>query len=368
MNKDEIQAEALEAIGDSLKSGVEISMGVGKCVLGLKHMNKYYHDTVQYLVLAPRTKIFTSWQDDARDFGFEHLEPHIEYSTYRSLNKLNPYNYDVVYLDECHSLKETHQAWLEAFEARGGRILGLTGTYPVRKNTEKGKMCNRFCPKVYEYLTDDAVEDDILNDYRIFVHKLYLNGAPTIEVKMKNGGSFKTSEVRNYAYWNDRLEAAVTPKQEQIARIQRMKALQKMPSKVDYAKKLLGMQSKKTLVFANTKEQANTLCPHRVYSGMAKGVAEQNLEAFKLGEIMQLSAVDQLSEGVTVPDLEVGIILHAYANNRKAAQKLGRFLRLNPDQIATLHILCYYNSVDKDWVESALESFDQTKIQWVDPI
>ena len=368
MNKDEIQAEALEAIGDSLKCGVEISMGVGKCVLGLKHMSQYYNDTVSYLVVAPRKTIITSWQDDARGFGFEYLLPHIEFSMYRSLLKLDPRNYDVIYLDECHSLKETHQAWLEAFEANGGRILGLTGTYPVQKSTEKGKMCNRFCPKVYEYLTDDAVDDDILNDYRIFVHKLYLNGAPTIEVNMKNGKSFKTSEVRNYAYWNDRLEAANTPKQEQIARIQRMKALQKMPSKVDYAQKLFNMQQRKTLVFANTKEQANQLCQHRVYSGMPKGVAEQNLEMFKSGEIMKLSAVDQLSEGISIPNLEIGIILHAYANNRKTAQKLGRFLRLNPDQIATIHILCYENSVDKYWVESALEAFDQTKIKWIDAI
>ena len=368
MNKDEIQAEALEAIGNSQQCGVEISMGVGKCVLGLKHMDQRYTDVASFLVLAPRTSIFTSWEDDARDFGFEHMLPHIQFSTYRSLTKLNPHVYDVVYLDECHSLKESHEAWLDEFVLQGGTILGLTGTYPVHKNTEKGKMCNKFCPKVYEYLTDDAVGDDILNDYRIFVHKLWLNGQPTIEVKMKKGGSFKTSEVRNYGYWNDRLEAAITPKQEQIARIQRMKALQKMPSKVDYAKKLLAMQTKKTLVFANTKTQADDLCPQRVYSGMAKGVAEENLNAFKTGSIMKLSAVDQLSEGVTVPDLEVGIILHSYSNNRKAAQKLGRFLRLNPDQIATVHILCYINSVDQQWVENAIAGFDQTKIEWIDPI
>lgn len=368
MTRDEIQAEALVHLADLPKAAVEISMGVGKCVLSWKHMSKFYTDVSSYLVAAPRRSIFQSWLDDARDYGFEYLLDHTEFVTYRSLNKKDPRAYDVVYLDECHSLKYTHKEWLEAFEANGGKIIGLTGTYPNRKSTEKGEMCNQFCPKVYEYHTDDAVDDSILNDYRIYVHKLYLNGAPTIPVKMRNGGEFMTSEVRNYQYWGDRLDNATTAKQEQIARIQRMKALQAMPSKVEYAKRLLSMQTTKTLVFANTKAQADELCQHRVYSGMPKGVAEGNLEAFKSDNITKLSAVDQLSEGVTVPRLKTGIILHSYANNRKASQKIGRFLRLNPDEVATIHILCYMNTVDEEWVKSALVNFDDSKITWVHPI
>jgi superfamily II DNA or RNA helicase len=363
--KDQIQDEAQSEIGDLQLSGVEISMGVGKCYLGVKHMAKNYHETAKFMVVAPKKTIFKSWQDDITEFNYQGLLPHIEFSTYRSLTK-HALDYDVIYLDECHSLKESHEAWLDAYVEQGGIILGLTGTYPIRKNTEKGKMCNKFCPKVYEYLTDDAVDDKILNDYKIFVHMLYLDGAPTIPVKTKKGGEFMTTEVKSYQYWNTRLDAASTPKSEQIARIQRMKALQGFPSKERYARKLLGRVTKKTLVFANTQAQADRLCVHSVHSKNKK--SDENLQLFKDGEILKLSAVDQLSEGVSIPDLETGIIMHSYANNRKAAQKIGRFLRLSLDKVATVHVLCYMNSVDKDWVESALESFDQSKIQWIHPI
>ena len=78
-----------------------------------------------------------------------------------------------------------------------------------------------------------------------------------------------------------------------------------------------------------------------------------------------LSSVLQLSEGITIPNLEFGIIMHAYGNERKTAQRIGRLLRLNPDKVATCHILCYENTVDERWVKNALKSFDQTKIKTI---
>lgn len=267
---------------------------------------------------------------------------------------------------ECHSLKNSHKPWLLAFEKKGGKIVGLTGTYPVYKNTEKGQMCHYFCPKVYEYTTDEAIDDDILNDYKIYVHQLYLDGAPTIPVKTKVGETFLTSEVKSYQYWDQRIYAANNPAEQQLVRIQRMKALQTFPSKERYAAKLMSKVTKKTLLFANTQEQADRLCKHSVHSNNKQ--SDENLKLFKDGTILKLSAVEQLSEGITIPNLETGVIMHAYANNKKASQKIGRLLRLNPNEQATIHILCYINSVDKEWVTSALAHLDQSKIEWIHPI
>ena len=70
--------------------------------------------------------------------------------------------------------------------------------------------------------------------------------------------------------------------------------------------------------------------------------------------------------GHSIPNLRVGIIWHAFGNERKAAQRIGRLLRLNPDQTATVHLLMYQDTVDEQWVTQALESFDPTKISYVD--
>ena len=171
--KDQIQAEAIAALGNKSRAGVEISMGVGKTRIGLTHMASNYTDYSKFLVVAPRKSIIESWTDELSKANMSYLNDHITYSTYRSLTK-QELDYDVIYLDECHSLKASHNKWLIQYVKQGGRIIGLTGTYPTRTTSEKGKMCNYYCPKVYEYLTEDAVSDNILNDYEIYIHELNL--------------------------------------------------------------------------------------------------------------------------------------------------------------------------------------------------
>jgi superfamily II DNA or RNA helicase len=58
--------------------------------------------------------------------------------------------------------------------------------------------------------------------------------------------------------------------------------------------------------------------------------------------------------------------LHAYGNERKSAQRIGRLLRLNPDETATIHILCYMGTIDEKWVKESLEGYDENKITWKD--
>ena len=74
----------------------------------------------------------------------------------------------------------------------------------------------------------------------------------------------------------------------------------------------------------------------------------------------------QLNEGINIPELRQGIIMHAYGNERKSAQRIGRLLRLNPDEKAIIHILCYKHTIDEKWVKTALEGLDASKIEWKD--
>ena len=358
--KDKIQAEALLAIGTNQLAGVEVSMGVGKTRLGLKHMADNYTDITKYLVVASKLSIFDSWKTEAENSGYGYLLEHIDFSTYRSLNKQN-LDYDIIYLDECHNLKNNHDWYLTNAVLNEVRIVGFTGTYPIYSNSEKGRMVNKFCPKVYVYKTDQAIDDSILNDYKIYIHHIHLDTEKNITKKTKAGKTFMTSEASEYAYWSKRVKFATTNKESQITAIQRMRCLKDSHSKIKYAKKLLKVLNEKTIVFASTTVQADSLCKHSYHSKNKE--SKENLENFKAGVITKLSAVEQLSEGVNIPGLKCGIILHSYGNNRKAAQKIGRLLRLNVNDTAEVHILCYIDTVDEIWVNNALSSFDQSKIK-----
>ncbi len=56
--------------------------------------------------------------------------------------------------------------------------------------------------------------------------------------------------------------------------------------------------------------------------------------------------------------------MHSYGNERKSAQRIGRLLRLNPDDTAICHILCYKGTKDEEWLNKALKNFNPSKIEY----
>ena len=359
--RDEVRIEALGALRIYKRAGAGISMGVGKTRLGLEHLqlviNKIPMATA--LVVAPTKVIIQSWKDEAEKWGMEHLLDRITFSTYRSISKQD-LGIDVIYLDECHSLKLSHDAWLRQFD---GWIIGLTGTPPDPKyKSEKLHMVNTYCPIKYEYLIDEAIADNILNDYNITVHILPLSKDKTHLVKAGDK-SWYTSEYENYNYWTQRVGQSFGASRMKMS-VMRMKAMQVYKTKDVYGKKLLDQAKEKCILFANEQKQADALCKHSYHSNNKD--SETNMEKFEQGKITKLSCVLQLSEGANVVGLKKIILLHAYGNNKKSAQRIGRGLRLNPDDMCEIDILCFKDSVDEKWVTGALENFDQNKITWYD--
>ncbi len=146
------------------------------------------------LIVAPKISIFDSWLNDAAKFNIDIEDA--EFTTYLSLNKKNTGDFDIVILDECHSLLTSHHLFLGQFN---GKVLGLTGTPPRHQQSEKGKMVSQYCPIKYKYITDDAVSDDILNDYRIIVHRMPLSTSNTIINNKEDEKKQKNLEARRRA-------------------------------------------------------------------------------------------------------------------------------------------------------------------------
>ena len=362
-NRDIVQTDALAIATKYKRCGLGISMGVGKTRIAIQHLMINFNPLIEALVVIPKHSVAQSWIDELGKMDLEKLVKHITFTTYLSLKKHNPNDYDMVYLDECHSLLPGHEIFLAMFQ---GKILGLTGTPPRDKQSEKGKMVQKYCPIKYLFDVDKATDSKILNDYQIIIHELELSKLPTLKKKNKNGGHWWTSEYKDYQYVNNRVAAAQTPKQQQFAYIMRMRALMDYNSKEVYTKSLLKNLNDKCIIFANTQKQADRVCKHSYHSSNNK--SDDNLEMFGDGRINQLSCVLQLSEGVTIRNLKQGIIMHAYGNEKKSAQRIGRLLRLNPSELATCHILCYKGTQDTKWVKSALKGFDDNKIKYYNPL
>lgn len=359
--KDSLQDDALKIALNHRQCSLSLSMGSGKTLIGLKYIESHYTDSLRVLVVVPKRKVMDTWLEEADKHNKAFVKDHIDFVTYISLHKVDK-EYDIVILDECHNLLDSHRGFLSRHE---GYILGLSGTMPKYQNSEKGKMVDEYCPTVYWYTTDDAVDDQMLNNYRIVVHKLPLGQAKTIEVKQRSGKSFYTSEVANYEYWTSRVYGSRNKKEQQITRVMRMRALMGFKTKEIYAKKLLDTIEDKVILFANTQEQADRLCSHTVHSGNPD--SEQNFKEFAEGNITKLGAVQQLNEGINIPDLRQAIVMHTFSGSSpKTSQKLGRLLRLKPGEEGILHILVYKDCIDENWADSMLSGFESSRITYKD--
>jgi len=368
MNKqelqDKLQDDALTAVGNDSRVGIDVVTGGGKTLLGLKHMASQYTESSMFLVVAPKKSIFDDWKAEAIEHGYEFLLSRITFTTYRSLAS-QEFNEDWAYLDECHSLKYSHQDWLDMHLLHGGKILGLSGTFPTRG--EKGNMCEKYCRKVFTVNLDEAIGSGMLNNYRIYVHMLEMSDKRNFKQTSSTGKEWWTSELKDYNFWTNLLEEEEDWQVKNRLRITRMKKVQAYPTKTEYVKHLLKKIDCKTLIFATSKTQAEELSAHHVHSGHSDKENRHTLDLFNKGLIYRVAAIDQIAEGKNIKGLEMGIIMHAYANDTKTRQKIGRFLRLSPEQTATIHILCYENSIDLQWVQGALKKFDPTKIKIIRP-
>lgn len=363
-----LQDQVLDQLQGRRLVGVALTMGLGKTLVGLRDMARQPAGQ-PLLVAAPTQAILDSWPQEARKFGLTRLLDQITFTTYRSLSKtLAAGSFHKLYLDECHALKESHAPGLQAHVARQGHILGLTGTPPVQERSEKGQLVATYCPILVDYTTDEAVLAGLLNDYRLVVHRLPLRPVRDYVYTTSTGQTYTTSERASYQYWTSRLARAEAGGTEllpvETLRILRMRALMDYPTKGHYMRHLARQQTQKVLLFTCTQQQAEQQSPHTYHSGNKD--SQRNLTLFNTGQIPCLACVQQLSEGISLPDLRVGIIWHAFGNERQAAQRIGRLLRLNPEQTATVHLLAYQDTVDETWVAQALAAFDPAKIRYVE--
>lgn len=373
--KQALQDQVLALLQGRRLAGIALTMGLGKTLIGLRDMARLLAKGSlpttsapgkPFLVAAPTQAILDAWSQEARKFGLAHLLDQITFTTYRSLTKiLAASTYHKLYLDECHALKDSHEPGLKAHVARKRSILGLTGTPPAQAQSEKGRLVATYCPILVDYTTDEAVLAGLLNDYRLVVHRLPLRPVRDYVLTTKSGSQFTTSERENYQYWSRRLaNAAQDALPVETLRILRMQALMNYPGKGHYMRWLADQQTEKIILFTCNQQQAEQQADYTYHSKNKH--SEANLAKFNTGQIQRLACVAQLSEGITIPNLRVGIIWHAFGNERKAAQRIGRLLRLNPDQTATVHLFMYQDTVDEQWVAQALAVFDPAKISYVD--
>lgn len=370
--KDVIQDAVLEKIENcpndpitgKKRACVVLGTGVGKSYLVLKQMVKNYHEFATFLIVIPRASLKKNWIDEMIKHGLSYLIPHVHFINYRSFTKVEN-KFDWVFFDEVHNLNKTHMYVHLNCEMTNTNWFGLTATMFPEGSADRAVFDDHFTI-VHTFTTAHAVEEKLLNDYRILIHRIPLSSSYRMRVLWHDA----LPEDQCIKHLTTAIHNSEKNKKYQVLnqqRIQRSKFLQTTRTKTNYAKALSKAIKTKTLIFAESTSIADEICQHSFHSKNTPRLNEINLTKFKNGEIMQLSAVGQLNEGVNIPNLENVIVMHTYNSFSKLEQRIGRALRLEVDQTAYVHILVHHETVDMEWMRNALANFNKEKIGYVKP-
>lgn len=358
--KIEIQTEAeKQHIRFKKKSTVAMSVGLGKSKLAINRILTY-KKTDNILFSGYRQIYIDGFIKELKKFGHEDWIDHIDMCCTASLFNYDK-DYDLFIYDESHLSPEMAAEFVEDQIRRNPNIeiLCLTGT--------PGNIHNdpllQLAPISYKKLTDDSVEEGLLNDYLIYIVKhdlLTENGSYQAK-------TYATSERKQYQWLWNRYQKSNSKlrvgKAIPFELVLIKQFFSRLKSKEIAAKQILNrLGDYKTLIYCGSIEQTNDFPYESYHSNLSKKERDENFSKFVNGEIKILTNVNGIRESVNVPDLKYGIIMKVDASNKGFEQAKGRFHRLSIEELSKIYVLVANNTIEEEWIEKATRNINKNKI------
>lgn len=311
-------------------------------------------------------------------------------------DKINVNYYDIIVYNECHNITETRMQYLRKYKRT---IIGLTGTYPNKYNKKLLLKKINLLPD-FEYLTEEAVGDQSISNYKISIFEVplsttlqcgksnehqYINGLTKLlntkkakykkyidkyEETQKQINTFKNYHDENPSnkkklrdlYNMSSLTYPYVKKYNSDTKFIRIKlytTLNSLESKNILAFKLLNhLRDKRYLVFANNTEQSNRITKYTYNSKTGK----ENLSLFHNEKIPHLCLINKGGTGTTFKNLDGCLLLNINSSNMDMLQKIGRTLLFKENNKSNIIILISKNTIQKNWILKALEDLPNKKI------
>ena len=357
--KTKLQDEIINSLPETAHGLLKLSPRAGKTRIAINIIKR--ERPLRILWVTPNTELRDI--DIPREFIQWDAEDYLRNTTivcWMSLADVEGY-YDKVIFDEYQYITEANVEPFFNGQIQYNSIIGLSGTHP--KHQSKHELYRRLNLDILADMgIDEAVEMDLVSDYEITV----VNVPMERELKEIQCGkppkTFMQTEYGNYNYLHEQAERYMS-----MAKIMnRMRAIQRSPSKEKAAKYLIDNLPGRKLVFCGSIPQADRLSEHAYHSKNGKK-GKENLKNFIEEKIDLLTCVNSGGTGTTYRNVDHFIIVQSDSDRRgNTTQKLARSLLKQHNYKAQIWFLCLEDTKDKVWVNSALESFNQDKISFVD--
>lgn len=382
---------------------IHASVRSGKTLATLLYISQVGYKNILWLAENKNEQNYELFEE-MRKWKLESIISYITIILPSSLHKVDVMDFDLIVYNECHTI--TQKRW-EHLSSANCKIIGLTGTYPDKLSKKKYLEWLGLVPK-YEYLTDDAVGDKSIADYKINIFKVPLSNEKNIRVKTDKY-DFLTSELksyesligkleildnnnvvniskkaliqqkinefkpyaeensdnktilRNYYTENKHLSEKLQPyyNRKKQLRLQLSIMLNRFRSKADIAKDILELyKDERYLVFAHNTEEAEYITDYTYNSKTDK----RYYSKFEKEEINHLCLVNKGGTGTTYHNLNGCIVLSINSSNVDMIQKIGRTLLFRKGYTANIIFLISEDTEQEEWLLKALSGLDSSKI------
>ena len=358
MKQDQLQKEFVEQ-GVSFFKKIDrgyynLAMRFGKCKTTIELMGKLLHKNEWVLIAYPDNKLKQTWMDEMEKWGFRE-DVNVEYVNFSSLKKHLDAKYDFFVIDEFHSASENERDYAHTIMNNSKYTLGLSGT--VSNDT----IALWDLAEIASYSTDQGIQDGILADYQITVHRVNLD---MIETTKDKKGKLKTEKQRYDGYtWVIENLKRQGGNFMHLALARNRLSLSSI-GKINHVKKLLQkLSDKRVLVFTGLSAVADNL---GIPSYHSKSKDDLAYTGFQSGEHNHLALAAMGKVGVTYKDLDSVILLNFTYNAEETSQILNRAIKLDyKNKKADLHVICLNELPELKKVKESLSMLDETKIKYI---
>lgn len=359
MNKrNEIQQLTVEKyLNGNKKTLFHISPRLGKTRLAIMIMQKLEAEKV--LILYPNIKIKDSWDDEFIKMNW--MPKILDYSTYRSLDKIDD-TYDFIISDEVHLASVSNLISIDRLLDNNERFLGMSGTFSEETKRDLYDYCELRLS--FEYTTEDAIKDEIVNDYEVIIKQFNLSNTLGEWKKKKDGSKYFQTEIGKSKSLSNALEYAKIRGGEAVkfAAFSRMRWVNRCPSlKKNIISLLEELKDNRILLFGGETSFVDEL---GIPTHHSKNEKDNNLEKFINQEIDILGLVNIGGTGITFNNLDTIIITNINSNCENLFQKLARSLLKEEGKLSTIYILCSTEEYQQKWLKKGIIDIPKEKINY----
>jgi superfamily II DNA or RNA helicase len=364
MTKDDVQQKAIIVWNESKRGLLAMATGTGKSKIAIdeaKREHKIEKTSFKAILIVPTTKLRdVTWAEEFTKWKALGTWIVMDKYCYASIAKIKGKSYDLVILDEAHYLTEANYKFFKQNKIKN--IMALTATPP--EDPVKRALLDTIAPVVFRYKLEEAETDGLIAPFNITVIEFPLD---TSRKNIKSGTKtkpFMQTEKAKYDYLCTKISrmyySNVSADVKKWAYFDRMRFIYNLPSKTRLAQQVIkNRMSGRYLVFGGSIDQINTLMHPYVYHSKT---VDTYYNKFLNKEISSLGAVKALNEGQNIPDLDMILVVQLNSKELDIIQRIGRVVRWREGHTAEVIILIASGTKDEEWLQKALQGFDESKI------